>query len=87
MKGLSNGYIFDTKLATLVAEHSTKELGGSKIYRSENGRYFIHNQFTDEPETLQHLVNGHSDIDDLINEWNEVFEEQAIIYFDEFQVG
>jgi len=88
MKTLKKGFVFDTENATLVVEHSTKEFGSAKIYRTENGRYFIHHPaFEDDAETIDYLENGVDDIDTYIAEWNYEFEEQAVIHFEEFQEG
>jgi hypothetical protein len=88
MKTLSKGFVFDTEKAILVVEHNTEEVGSAKIYRTENGRYFIYySEFDDNPETIEYLENGVNDVDKYLAEWKSDFEEQAIIYFEQFQEG
>jgi hypothetical protein len=87
MKALSNGLVFDTENSTLVVEHVSKEYGTSKIYRTDKGNYFIHYIRLEENDSIEYLKNGVSDVDEFIEEWNSEFEEQAVVKFEEFEIG
>jgi len=87
MKALSNGLVFDTENSTLVVEHVSKEYGTSKIYRTDKGNYFIHYIRLEEKDSIEYLKNGVSDVDEFIEEWNSFFEEQAVVKFEEFEIG
>jgi hypothetical protein len=93
MKALSNGFVFDTETATLVAQHETKEFGNSYFYVTRFGRYFVHEVPTEkdkeegEVERLRHLEGGVEELDDFFEELNSEFEEKVVINLENFQIG
>lgn len=89
MKQISNGMVFDTETATLIAEVKTKDCGKGAIYRTEKGNFFeFSSEMEGEDDSINFIKDGVSGVDEILIEWvSEFGDESVTIQWDKFEIG